>query len=152
MTERILAGDPLVILVAILLFSCVVGLLLAGVLRGVDALRRRREQRETEQLAAEALERDRRTRDRLRAREEFRAELRAAYAELLESYKDDRVDWPEVLSAQHDYFDARLTQVDNRVEARTQEVLIYGYLLHDGLMAAPGATPPGHIDAVPKPR
>ena len=54
--------------------------------------------------------------------------------------------------AQHDFFDARLTQVDNLLHSRTQEVLLYGYLLHDGLMAAPGITPPGHIDAVPKPR
>lgn len=79
-------------------------------------------------------------------------ELKAAYAELLESYKRNRVDWPDVLTAQHDYFDARLTQVDNLLHARTQEVLIYGYLLHDGLVAAPSITPPGHIDAVPKPR
>lgn len=79
-------------------------------------------------------------------------ELKAAYAELLQSYKENRVDWPEVLMAQHDYFDARLTQVDNLLRSRTQEVLLYGYLLHDGLMAAPGITPPGHIDAVPKPR
>lgn len=79
-------------------------------------------------------------------------ELKAAYAELLESYQEDRVRWPDVLAAQRDYFDARLAQVDNLVEARTQEVLVYGFLLHDGLMAAPGVTPPGHIDAVPKPR
>ncbi|QEG35392.1 Cobalt-zinc-cadmium resistance protein CzcC precursor [Bythopirellula goksoeyrii] len=79
-------------------------------------------------------------------------ELKAAYRELLESYKERRVDWPDVLMAQHDYFDARLTQVDNLLHARTQEVLIYGYLLHDGLMAAPDITPPGHIDSVPKPR
>jgi len=79
-------------------------------------------------------------------------ELKAAYAELLQSYKENRVDWPDVLMAQHDYFDARLTQVDNLLHARTQEVLIYGYLLHDGLMAAQGIAPPGHIDSVPKPR
>lgn len=79
-------------------------------------------------------------------------ELKAAYAELLESYKENRVDWPEVLDAQREYFDSRLTQIDNLLRARTREVLIYGYLLHDGLMAAPGSTPPGHIDAVPKPR
>lgn len=79
-------------------------------------------------------------------------ELKAAYAELLQSYKDDRVAWPDVLMAQRDYFDAQLTQVDNLLHARTQEVLIYGYLLHDGLKAAPDVTPPGHIDAVPKPR
>jgi outer membrane protein TolC len=79
-------------------------------------------------------------------------ELREAYAELLQSYKDDRVRWQVVLEAQRDYFDARLTQVDNLLEARVHEVLIYGFLLHDGLMAAKGITPPGHIDAVPKPR
>ena len=79
-------------------------------------------------------------------------ELQAAYGELLESYEERRVDWPDVLVAQHDYFDAKLTQVDNLLHARTQEVLIYGYLLHDGLKAAPGITPPGHIDSVPKPR
>lgn len=79
-------------------------------------------------------------------------ELKAAYSELLDSYKQNRVDWPDVLDAQRDYFDSRLTQIDNLVRARTREVLIYGFLLHDGLMAAPGATPPGHIDAVPKPR
>lgn len=79
-------------------------------------------------------------------------ETRAAYAELLASYQENRVDWPEVLSAQHDYFDARLEQIDNLLHVRTQEILIHGFLLHDGLMAAPGMAPPGHIDAVPKPR
>lgn len=79
-------------------------------------------------------------------------ETRAAYAELLASYQEDRVDWPDVLDSQHEYFDARLTQVDNQLNVRTHEVLIHGYLLHDGLMAAPGIVPPGHIDAVPKPR
>lgn len=79
-------------------------------------------------------------------------ELKAAYIELLESYKQNRVDWSQVLSAQHDYFDARTMQIDNLVAVRTQEVAIYGFLLHDGLMAAPGIAPPGHIDAVPKPR
>ena len=28
----------------------------------------------------------------------------------------------------------------------------YGYLLHDGLMAAPDPVPPEHIDANPQPR
>lgn len=79
-------------------------------------------------------------------------ESKAAYAELLQSYKENRVDWPDVLMAQRDYFDARLTQVDNLLDARQYEVLVYGFLLHDGLMAAPGVAPPGHIDSVPKPR
>ncbi|MAT70642.1 MAG: transporter [Planctomycetaceae bacterium] len=79
-------------------------------------------------------------------------ESKAAYAELLQSYKENRVAWPEVLMAQRDYFDARLMQVENLLDARQQEVLIHGFLLHDGLMAAPGIAPPGHINAVPKPR
>jgi hypothetical protein len=37
-------------------------------------------------------------------------------------------------------------------QVRTQAVLVRGYLLHGGLMAAAGPTPPGHIDAVAKPR
>lgn len=79
-------------------------------------------------------------------------EYKAAYAELLESYDRTRVDWPDVLMAQQDYFDAKLMQVDNLLEARSHEVLIAGYLLQDGLMAAEDATPPGHIDATPRPR
>lgn len=79
-------------------------------------------------------------------------ESRAAYEELLQSYQRDRVDWPDVLSAQHDYFDARLSYIGYLEQARINRVLIDGFLLHDGLMAAPAPMPPGHIDAVPKPR
>lgn len=79
-------------------------------------------------------------------------ESKAAYKELLDSYKRNRVDWYDVLAAQHDYFDAQLMQVDNLVEARTNEVLVFGYVLHGGLMAAEGPAPAGHIDATPQPR
>ncbi len=79
-------------------------------------------------------------------------EARLAYEELLRSYQDNRVDWPTVLSAQKDYADARLALVSQLEQIRTNDVLIRGYLLHGGLMAAPGPTPPGHIDSVPKPR
>ncbi|MCO8123377.1 TolC family protein [Stieleria sp. TO1_6] len=79
-------------------------------------------------------------------------EAELAYQELLESYKANRVDWPTVLDAQMDYFDSRLTRVQHLEQVRTNEVLVRGYLLHGGLMAAPGPTPPGHIDAVAKPR
>ncbi len=75
-----------------------------------------------------------------------------AYTELLQSYKEDRVDWPEVLEAQRDYFMARLEQIDYFRNVRTQETLIDGFMLQGGLMAAQAATPPGHIDSVPKPR
>ncbi|QEG41846.1 Cobalt-zinc-cadmium resistance protein CzcC precursor [Roseimaritima ulvae] len=79
-------------------------------------------------------------------------EAKLAYQELLQSYKANRVDWPTVLDAQVEYFDSRLTRVQYLEQVRTNEVLIRGYLLHGGLMAAPGPTPPGHIDAVAKPR
>ena len=79
-------------------------------------------------------------------------ESKLAYEGLLASYQDNRVDWPEVLDAQQEYFDVRLTQIQQLEEARANEVLVRGFLLHGGLMAAEGPTPPGHIDAVPKPR
>ena len=79
-------------------------------------------------------------------------EAKAAYEESLRSYKANRVDWPTVLGAQTDYTDARLTLVQQLEEMRTGEVMVRGYLLSGGLTAAPGPTPPGHIDAVPKPR
>ncbi len=75
-----------------------------------------------------------------------------AYTELLQSYKEDRVDWPDVLEAQRDYFMARLQQIDYFRDVRIQETLIDGFLLEGGLMAAQASTPPGHIDSVPKPR
>ena len=79
-------------------------------------------------------------------------EARAAYRELLESYKANRVAWPEVLEAQRDYSEMRVAQIDYEEQLRRNEVLIHGFLLHDGLRAAEGPMPPGHIDAVPKPR
>ncbi|MFG0261427.1 MAG: TolC family protein, partial [Novipirellula sp. JB048] len=79
-------------------------------------------------------------------------EARLAYEELLESYQDNRVDWPDVLSAQHDLFEARLTQIQQLERVRQNEVLVRGFLLHGGLDAAPGSTPAGHIDSNPKPR
>ncbi|MCA9212808.1 MAG: thymidylate synthase, partial [Planctomycetales bacterium] len=79
-------------------------------------------------------------------------EARAAYRELLQSYKANRVEWPDVLEAQRDYSEMRVAQITFEEQLRRNEVLIHGFLLHDGLRAADGPTPPGHIDAVPKPR
>jgi outer membrane protein, heavy metal efflux system len=79
-------------------------------------------------------------------------EARAAYRELLESYRANRVEWPDVLDAQHEYFDSQREYIQYLESFRVNEVLIFGFLLHDGLGAAPGPTPPGHIDSVPKPR
>lgn len=85
-------------------------------------------------------------------RETIVPEARAAYQELLQSYQANRVAWPEVLEAQRDYSAMRIDQINYEEQLRRSEVLIHGFLLHDGLRAAEGAIPPGHIDAVPKPR
>ncbi|HEY2838290.1 MAG TPA: TolC family protein [Pirellulales bacterium] len=79
-------------------------------------------------------------------------ETQAAYRELLEGYKANRAEWPDVLDAQHEYFESQMSYVKQLELFRVNEVLLYGYLLHDGLEAAQGPTPPGHIDSVPKPR
>lgn len=79
-------------------------------------------------------------------------ELKETYRLLLESYKDNRTDWIEVLLSQTDYFTSRMEYYDWLAKFRRSEVLIDGMLLHGGLMAAEGTTPPGHIDAVAKPR
>jgi outer membrane protein TolC len=79
-------------------------------------------------------------------------ELKETYRLLLESYKNNRTDWNEVLLAQGDYFMARSEYLDWLSNWRQSEVLIDGMLLHGGLMAADGPTPAGHIDAAAKPR
>ncbi|WP_425399176.1 TolC family protein [Aeoliella sp.] len=79
-------------------------------------------------------------------------EMKAAYRELLGSYKENRIEWPDVLQAQSDYAEVRLAQINFEEQLRRSEVLIQGYLLDGGLNAASGPTPAGHIDSVPKPR
>ena len=79
-------------------------------------------------------------------------EMKAAYGELLESYKENRIEWPDVLEAQAEYAQVRLAQIGFEEQLRRSEVLIQGYLLNGGLDAASGPTPAGHIDSVPKPR
>jgi len=79
-------------------------------------------------------------------------ERRAAYTEQLQSYKDNRIDWEAVLQTQQEFFMARLDQINQFRDVRIQEMMIDGYLLEGGLMAAQNPTPPGHIDAIPKPR
>ncbi len=79
-------------------------------------------------------------------------EMKAAYRELLASYKQNRIEWPEVLTAQSDYAQVRLEQINYEEQLRRSEVLIQGYLLDGGLNAASGPMPAGHIDSVPKPR
>ena len=79
-------------------------------------------------------------------------ERKAAYRGLLESYKENRIEWPEVLEGQRELFGARLMQINQFRDVRIQEAFIDGFLLDGGLMAAQGPAPEGHINAVPKPR
>ena len=79
-------------------------------------------------------------------------ENRKAYETLLDMYEADRVRWLDVLAAERTYFLSRLTYVQNLIAWRESEVLISGYLLHGGLTAPMDVTPPGHLDAVAKPR
>lgn len=79
-------------------------------------------------------------------------ETRKAYEARLKAYRQDRENWPNVLAAQQKYFSRRIQYIEHLVTWRTEEAIIQGYLLTDGLMAPKGPTPPGHIDAVPKPR
>lgn len=77
---------------------------------------------------------------------------REAYRLRLEAYKDNRIQWPDVLTAQRDFTDRRIERVNHQLDARESYVLIGGYLLHSGLMAAGSPIPPGHMDSSPDPR
>lgn len=79
-------------------------------------------------------------------------EARSAYELQLRSYKDNRISWDEVLSTQQQYFMLRAEYFRNLIAWRESEVQIAGFLLHGGLMAPSAPPPPGHINAVPKPR
>ena len=79
-------------------------------------------------------------------------EMRAAYETILQSYKADRAEWPDVLEVYREYTMRRIEYIEQLMNQRMSEILIDGYLLHGGLEAAPNATPPGHIDATPRPR
>jgi outer membrane protein, heavy metal efflux system len=79
-------------------------------------------------------------------------ESRSKYEVRLKSYMEARLDWPDVLKSQHQYVDARVEYIDHLVECKEASLEIDGLLLTGGLIAPPGVTPPGHIDAVAQPR
>lgn len=79
-------------------------------------------------------------------------ESREAYRLALVGYKENRAEWPDVLEAQTAYTNDRIAHVENLLTRRLAEVSIDGYLLHGGLQAAEGPTPPGHMDSTPDPR
>lgn len=79
-------------------------------------------------------------------------EARKAYELLLDGYKQNRTAWSDVLAAEQKYFLLRETYMNHLIALREADVLINGYLLHGGLDTPMGVNPPGHLDAVPKPR
>lgn len=85
-------------------------------------------------------------------RDEILPESEARYRTQLLSYQADRETWPAVLEAQREFFTLRLEYINQLIAWRTARVTIDGLLLIDGLQAPQGVTPPGHIDANPKPR
>lgn len=79
-------------------------------------------------------------------------ESRSRYEICLESYKDTRLDWMSVLEAQKQFVDAKIEYINHLVEGYSSAVQIQGFLLTGGLIAPPGVTPSGHIDADAQPR
>ncbi|WP_291170370.1 TolC family protein [Gimesia sp.] len=79
-------------------------------------------------------------------------EAKAAYANQLDAYKENRQNWGEVLKTQREYYQLREHYVHQLIAWRSNETLINGFLLHGGLKAAESPTPPGHIDSVAQPR
>jgi len=94
--------------------------------------------------------------DALRNVQEFQRvilpQAREAYAVNLQSYKENRLAWPAVLESEREYYRLRTTYITHLLNWREAETAIDGMLLVDGLKAPDGPLPPGHIDAVPKPR
>ncbi|MCE9562395.1 MAG: TolC family protein [Planctomycetes bacterium] len=75
-----------------------------------------------------------------------------AYDVYLQNFKNRRAAYPQVLVAQRMVY--QLNDEYNRalLDFRRAEVEIRGFLLVDGLTAPPSPTPPGHINATPRPR
>lgn len=79
-------------------------------------------------------------------------EARKKYELDLASYRDDRTDWTNVLSSQHEYFSNRVQYIQYLIALKESSVQLQGFVLTGGLTPPPGVTPPGHIDATPQPR
>jgi cobalt-zinc-cadmium efflux system outer membrane protein len=70
----------------------------------------------------------------------------------LESFKQRRAAWPQVLDAQREHLELVEEYIDNLLEARRASTRISSLLLEGGLEQPPEPTPQGHRDATPKPR
>jgi len=77
------------------------------------------------------------------------AEVQKLY---LDSFKQKRAAWPQVVASQRDYYRLYEDYLTNVLEARRAEAQIAFFLVEDGLTQPPEPTPGGHQDATPKPR
>lgn len=75
-----------------------------------------------------------------------------AYELYLQSFKQRRAAWPQVLVAQRTVYQLSEDLTRSLIELRRAEVEVRGLLLTGGLTAPRDPTPPGHINATPKPR
>lgn len=122
-----------------------------------DLRRQRMEIRRTELMLKRRLaDHYRRYRNALRHVQNYEAvilpEAKKAYQVTLQSYRQNRVAWPAVLDAERGYYELRVAYIQHLLNWREAEVTIDALLLVDGLAAPSRPVPPGHIDAVPKPR
>jgi outer membrane protein, heavy metal efflux system len=76
----------------------------------------------------------------------------SAYQMQLEMYDRSRIDWMDVLNIQTEYLLNRIQMVDHLLHFHRRRIVLEGFLLENGLQVPDSPTPPGHIDAVPKPR
>ncbi|MBY0228347.1 MAG: TolC family protein [Gemmataceae bacterium] len=88
--------------------------------------------------------------------EEYAKEIlpraREAHALLLDSFRNRRAAWPQVLVAERTWAQLSVEYVEALHDLRKADVEIRGLLLTDGLAQPPAPTPQGHLDATPKPR
>ena len=85
-------------------------------------------------------------------RREILPKAEQTYATYVDSFKNRRAAWPQVVNAQREYLELYDEYLDSVHEARDAEVRINTFFLHDGLSQPQEPTPEGHRDATPRPR
>lgn len=83
---------------------------------------------------------------------EILPKAKEAYEVLLQSYRNRRAAWPQVLVAERTWFQLAVEHLEALHDLRKADVEIRGLLLVDGLTQPPAPAPQGHIEATPKPR